>query len=319
MDKSFCFLSGIFFIDGGKINFLFIITCLLVLILHYPTRLLPYPMVIIWKSIRYIEKIFIRYRHKKFAGAILVVIITIGVFMISSLIINLSYRLSPFLGALTTIFISCISFRIGLLRSCSIAIFKELKAGNIDPAYKKASEFLHKAEIKKSQISQAIVRGISENIVDGAISPLFYLILGGAPLAITYKTIDTLDSMIGFRDERYADFGWAAAKLDDIANFIPARITGLLIPLAALILGKDFKNSFKIMLRDRKKHPSPNSGIPEAAVAGALGIQLGGENYRLGDRKNNPSPYHIKDVIFLMYITLLIAVAAGILIISSVV
>ena len=129
--------------------------------------------------------------------------------------------------------------------------------------------------------------------------------------------------MIGFRDERYADFGWAAAKLDDIANFIPARITGLLIPLAALILGKDFKNSFKIMLRDRKKHPSPNSGIPEAAVAGALGIQLGGDynekksSWRpyIGDKKNILSLEHIKDAVQLMYVTSLIMFVIGILIV----
>ena len=295
-------------------NFLFILSYFLSLILRYPVKLLPYPMIIVWKSTRYLEKILIKYPYKKFTGAILVIIISAGVFIISHLFINLFYKLSALLGALITIFIGCISFRINLLRKNSMTIYKELKEGNINLAHKQALKFLRKTEIKKTEISSALVRGVAENIIDGAISPLFYLILGGAPLAITYKTIDTIDSMIGFKNEKYKDFGWAAAKLDDIASFIPARITGFLIPIAALMLGKDFKNSFKIMLRDRKKHPSPNGGIAEAAVAGTLGIQLGTEKYQVGDKKNNPSPQHIKDVIFLMYITSFIALILGILI-----
>jgi adenosylcobinamide-phosphate synthase len=137
-------------------------------------------------------------------------------------------------------------------------------------------------------VLRATVETLAENLSDGVIAPVFYLVLGGLPLAIAYKAINTLDSMIGYKNEKYIRFGWAAAKLDDVANYIPARITGVLIIVSAYLLGvmssgrskavSSFSglDSFTIMLRDGRKHTSPNSGMPEAAVAGALGIRLGG-------------------------------------------
>jgi adenosylcobinamide-phosphate synthase len=134
-------------------------------------------------------------------------------------------------------------------------------------------------------VLRAVIETVSENLSDGVIAPLFYLAIGGLPLAIAYKAINTLDSMVGYKNEKYLSFGWAAARLDDLANFIPARLTGLLIvlftfcyflarkPGSALSPALD---SFRVMRRDGRNHTSPNSGIPEAAMAGALGVRLGG-------------------------------------------
>ena len=134
-------------------------------------------------------------------------------------------------------------------------------------------------------VLRAVIETVSENLSDGVIAPLFYLAIGGLPLAIAYKAINTLDSMVGYKNEKYLSFGWAAAKLDDAANFIPARVTGLLVVLASYcyyLLRKPgsalsvARASFQVMKRDGRNHTSPNSGIPEAAMAGALGVRLGG-------------------------------------------
>ena len=120
---------------------------------------------------------------------------------------------------------------------------------------------------------------VAENMVDGVVAPLFYGFLGGAPLAMAYRAADTLDSMVGYKSDRYRHFGWAAARFDDLVNYLPARLTGLLLPIAAWSLRLDGKGAWGAILADARVHPSPNSGISEAGVAGALGIQLGGLNY----------------------------------------
>ncbi len=133
------------------------------------------------------------------------------------------------------------------------------------------------AELDEQGITRAVVETVAENTSDGVIAPLFYLALGGPALALAYKAVNTLDSMVGYKNTAYKNFGWAAAKLDDLANFIPARISAVLLSLAAWCLpGASGMNAFRISLRDGRKHASPNSGYPEAAVAGALGLRLGG-------------------------------------------
>jgi adenosylcobinamide-phosphate synthase len=138
--------------------------------------------------------------------------------------------------------------------------------------------------LNPKQIKIAVVESLSENLSDAVIAPLFYFLIGGFPFLVLYKTVNTLDSMVGYKNERYKDFGWFSARMDDLFNFIPARITGLMIVLATLFIfgAKKAKDSFRIMLRDGRKHLSPNSGIPEAAMAGALGIRVGGPNYYHG-------------------------------------
>jgi len=176
-------------------------------------------------------------------------------------------------------------------------------------------------KLSQEEIIQATVETVAESTTDGIIAPLFYLFLGGPVLAIMFKAISTLDSVIGHKNERYLYFGWCAAKLDTLANFIPARITGLLIPIAALFYGKDFTGSFRIMLRDGKKQDSFNSAVSEAAMAGALGVRLGGtcnysgrivEHPYLGEQRRQISISLIKETITISVVTSLLMLVTGI-------
>jgi adenosylcobinamide-phosphate synthase len=151
-------------------------------------------------------------------------------------------------------------------------------------------------------IGRALIETVSENTSDGIVAPLFYLAIGGPPLAVAYKALNTLDSMVGYKNERYRFFGWASARADDLANLIPARLTAFFYVLSAFFLGKDWKGAWKIAWRDGRKNTSPNSGYPEAAVAGALGIQLGGKNVYFGRTMGKPligeneKPIHLNEV-----------------------
>jgi adenosylcobinamide-phosphate synthase len=170
-------------------------------------------------------------------------------------------------------------------------VIKFLIKDDIDGARKQLSFIVGRdtGSLNKEGIIKAVVETIAENMADGIIAPLFYAGIFGAPLAFTYKAVNTLDSMFGYKNDKYLEFGYFSAKLDDVFNYIPARATGLLIVLASGILGYDYKNSFKIYKRDRYNHTSPNSAHPEAAMAGALGVELGGANYYFGKLVKKPT------------------------------
>ena len=147
-------------------------------------------------------------------------------------------------------------------------------------------------QLSESEVVRATVETLAESAADGVIASLFYLALGGPPLALAYKAVNTLDSMVGHWDERHIDFGWASARLDDLANWIPARLTAVLLLIAVgLVRGSITRmmSGWRVLLRDGGKHPSPNSGRPEAAMAGALGVQLGGTNYYEGMANERPT------------------------------
>jgi adenosylcobinamide-phosphate synthase len=131
-------------------------------------------------------------------------------------------------------------------------------------------------DLEESEIWRALIETVAENTSDGIIAPLFWLTLTGPVGGMAYKAVSTLDSMVGYKSERYLQFGWASARMDDLLNFIPARLTALLMILAAPLVGLSASGALSATLRDRLKHPSPNSGHPEAAAAGALGVRLGG-------------------------------------------
>ena len=173
------------------------------------------------------------------------------------------------------------------------AVSAALQEGSLERARQAVSLIVGRdtQDLSEAEVVRASVETIAESACDGVIAPLVFLVVGGPPLALAYKAVSTLDSMIGHPDEEYRDFGWASAKLDDVANWIPARITGWLIAAAAgvvLMSAKAVKRSGVILLRDGHKHPSPNSGRPEAAMAGALGVQLGGVNFYEGRRAERP-------------------------------
>jgi adenosylcobinamide-phosphate synthase len=147
------------------------------------------------------------------------------------------------------------------------------------------------AGLSESEVARATVETVAESSADGIIAPLLYLAIGGAPLAMAYKAINTLDSMMGHRNDRYVEFGWASARLDDLANWIPARLAALLlIGGAGLVIRQlePIRRGWRVFMRDGGKHPSPNSGRPEAAMAGLLGVRLGGTNFYDGVPQDRP-------------------------------
>ncbi len=187
-----------------------------------------------------------------------------------------------------------------------------LEEGDLELARKKLSWVVGRDtdQLDPKEISRATVETVAENTVDGIVSPLFFAIIGGAPLAMAYKTINTLDSMIGHRNDRYIRFGKLAAYIDTAANWVPARITGFLFPLAAALSGFSGKKSFRTAWKDGANSPVQNSGIPEAAMAGALQVRLGGINFYKGQPSPTPylgqseralSPKTIQESIRLMY------------------
>lgn len=206
------------------------------------------------------------------------------------------------------------------LKKETMAVYNSLVAENLPEARKNLSRVVGRDTLYLSEpaVCRAAVETVAENASDGVIAPMFYFAIGGAPLAFAYKAINTLDSMIGYKNEKYFFFGRYAAILDDIANFIPARITGILMVIVSFFIGLNGRESWRILKRDRKQHTSPNSGVPEAACAGALMVQLGGlsmYNFKpvdkpyIGDETVKINREHIKQANKLMVVTSWIFIA----------
>jgi adenosylcobinamide-phosphate synthase len=279
---------------------------------------LPHPVRFIGKLISILESRLIVLKIKKLAGLFLVITVIVSTYLVTLSLCAINPVIDVFL--MYTVLAA------GSLSREGFKIYALLKENRIEEARTSLGFIVSRDTVglPASDIVRGTVETISENIVDGIISPLFFLFLGGVPLAMAYKAASTMDSMIGYKTEKYIKFGWAAARLDDVLNFIPARITGfVLIPIASLLCGKRFLNSFKITVRDRKKHESPNSAHPEAAVAGALGLRLGGRNSYFGEFSDKPfigdklkefEPHDIIDSIKILYVTTIVALSIGIII-----
>lgn len=177
------------------------------------------------------------------------------------------------------------------LRVESGEVYQALKAGNLEEAQRAVSMIVGRDtdRLDANGVAKAAVETVAENTSDGVIAPLLFLVLGGAPLGMFYKAANTMDSMVGYQNNRYLYFGRAAAKLDDVLNWIPARLAGVLMCLGAVLCGYDGRGAWRIFLRDRKNHKSPNSAHTEAACAGALGVQLAGSNYYFGKLVEKPT------------------------------
>ena len=199
--------------------------------------------------------------------------------------------LHPWLGSLVSILLLYTTIALRDLVRHSTEIYTPLAAGDLPEARRRVGMIVGRdtAALDEEGVARATVESVAESMVDGVTAPLFFAVLGGPMGAMLYKAINTMDSMFGYKNEQYRTFGWAAARLDDLANFIPARISSLMIPAAAFLLRFDAKGSFSILLRDRRKHASPNSGHTEAAVAGALGVQLGGPSPYFGRMVEKPT------------------------------
>ncbi len=284
----------------------------------------PHPVKSIGWMIKKMEQPLRRaIRDERVAGIVLAVSV-IGIsWYLSFVIISLAASISRYIGYALSILFIYSSIAVKDLGVESMEVYRSLEKKDIVLARKKLSLIVGRDthDLETREVVRATVETISENIVDGIISPLFYAFIGGAPLAMAYKAVNTLDSMVGYKNERYKYFGWASARIDDWANFIPARLSLIFLPLASLLAGKDALNSWRIARRDGRKNPSPNSGIPEAALAGALGVRLGGLNFYnsipspkplIGDEVNILEPEHIEETIKISYICSVLFLVTGV-------
>ena len=271
-----------------------------------------HPVQVIGKIISAGEKVLLRKKYKFLAGAVLN-IFTVSITYTLMYLISKSVKISVFF-MIIEIYLMYTIFSINSLAREGNRVYRILKEGDIEKARKDLSYLVSRDTemMDEKMIIRSTMETISENTVDGIVAPMFYMFLGGMPLAMAYKAINTLDSMVGYKNEKYMEFGKFSAKVDDVANFIPARITGILIVLASMILGYDYKNSLKIFLRDRKNHSSPNSAHSEASVAGALRVQFGGKVSYFGKEIDKPTigdktkEFELEDIrknIRIMYVT----------------
>ncbi|MGB3367274.1 MAG: adenosylcobinamide-phosphate synthase CbiB [Acidaminobacteraceae bacterium] len=279
---------------------------------------MPHPVVYIGRAISNLEKVFRKLfkseKALKYAGFLFTFIIVVGTYVIYFYILKVSRIVSPIFASILEVFMIYQIFATRCLANEGNKLYKTLKDGDLEESRKWISYLVSRdtETMNKEDIVKATIETISENIIDGIISPLFFIIIGGPPLAMAYKAANTLDSMVGYKNDKYYNFGYASAKFDDLLNYIPARLSSVLVVVSAFLLKLNYKASFKILIRDRNNHSSPNSAYSEAATAGALNIQLGGKaSYfghteikpTMGDYIETPAPKHIKDTIRIMYVS----------------
>jgi len=255
-------------------------------------RALPHPVVAIGRMISCLENPLRRlFKNVRLAGVVLLVT-TVGVtYAVAALAMKAAYAISPDAGFVVGLYIAWVSLAARSLHVESGKVVKALESGDIPRARTALSYIVGRetAQLDEPEIVRGAVETVAENTGDGVIAPLFFLMLGGPPLAIAYKAVNTLDSMVGYKNDRFLDFGWASARFDDLANYLPARLTGLLMVIAAPLCALSGSGAWRIMRRDCRSHSSPNSGFPEAAAAGALGVRLGGANRYFGKLVDKPT------------------------------
>lgn len=257
-------------------------------------RWLPHPVRLIGAAISGGESLLRTVAKSPFAERIAGIVLTLAVvgltyfftMLLQNALLSFVTGAAPFsvpaifgFGALMLLAATTLALR-GLNDAAAVVI-TDLEEGNLEKARHDLSRIVGRdtAHLSESACTKATIETIAENLSDGVIAPLFWFVVGGLPLAMAYKAVNTLDSMIGYRNERYRHFGWAAARLDDLANLIPARIAGGLIVISSLTTaGASARSAWHILWRDGQNHLSPNSGVPEAAMAGALSVQLGGSS-----------------------------------------
>jgi len=257
-------------------------------------RWIPHPVRLIGTVISGGESLLRAVAKSPFAERLAGTVLTLAVvgitylltILLQNTLLNFITGTDPFsvpaiFGFGTLMLLAATTLALRSLNDAAALVLTDLEESNLEKARRDLSMIVGRdtAHLSESACTKAAIETIAENLSDGVIAPLFWFAVGGLPLAMAYKAVNTLDSMIGYRNERYRYFGWAAARLDDLANLIPARIAGALIVISSMTTaGASACAAWRIMRRDGQNHPSPNSGVPEAAMAGALGVQLGGSS-----------------------------------------
>jgi len=265
------------------------------LLIGDPERL-PHPVRWIGRLITYCEAGLRRFscrtdRSKYICGTLLTLAVTTVSLLAPYGLLLAARTVGPFLAYVLEALMCYQILATRSLKDESMQVYRQLAKADLAAAREKLSRIVSRdtAHLQYAQVARSTVETVAENTSDGVIAPLFFMFIGGAPLGFFYKAINTLDSMIGYKNEKYLYFGRFAAKLDDAANAIPARIAAYLMILAAFLLGYDAKNAWKIYQRDKYNHTSPNSAHTEAVCAGALHIQLAGNNYYFGKLVEKPT------------------------------
>ena len=288
---------------------------------------LPHPVVLMGKAISALEK-RLRARLPQtpqgelLGGAVVAFTLPVGTFLLTSLVCLGAAKLSPWLGLAVQMFWCGQALAAKGLAQESTNVYRALIKPDLPAARKAVSRIVGRdtQNLTLEGVTKAAVETVAENASDGVIAPLLYMLLGGAPLALTYKAINTMDSMLGYKNEKYLYFGRAAAKLDDAANYLPSRLAGLLWCAAAALTGNSPKGAWRIWRRDRRNHASPNSAQTESACAGALGVQLAGPAYYFGEYYAKPTigdplrpiePEDIRRANRMMYAASVLALAVG--------
>ena len=242
-------------------------------------RWLPHPVIMIGRLITRLERLLrILISNERLAGVILLLATVTFASGTCWLVLTGLSRLHPLAGLALAAWLSATCLAARSLHQESARVARALHAGDLAKARTALSYIVGRDtdQLDEPEIWRALIETVAENTTDGIIAPLFWLALGGPVAGMAFKAISTLDSMVGYKNERYLELGWASARMDDLVNFIPARLTAVLMVMAAPLAWLSSRNAAFIARRDRLNHPSPNSAHPEAAAAGALGIRLGG-------------------------------------------
>ncbi|MBR1931731.1 MAG: cobalamin biosynthesis protein CobD [Lachnospiraceae bacterium] len=263
---------------------------------------LPHPIRVIGRAISVLERYFIgakgqerqdlNVRQKRGLGKLLVEIVLLGTVSTTAVILLGAYRIHPMLGMVCECVMTYQILATKCLKVESMKVYTHLKAGSLEEARCAVSMIVGRdtEHLDEIGVAKAAIETVAENTSDGSIAPLIYTAIGGPIGGFAYKAINTMDSMVGYRNERYLDFGRAAAKLDDAVNYLPSRIAAYLMIGACAVLGKDFsaRDALRIHRRDCRKHASPNSAQTESVCAGALGVQLAGSASYFGKMVEKP-------------------------------
>jgi adenosylcobinamide-phosphate synthase len=255
-------------------------------------RALPHPVVWIGRLIIFLEPRLRRLvRNERLAGVFLLFMTVSLTLLCAFVALRAADAVSPYAGFVLRLYIAWVSIAARSLHVESGKVAAAIERGDLSGARTALSYIVGRetTQLDEPEIIRGAVETVAENTSDGVIAPLIYLMIGGPLLAIGYKAVNTLDSMVGYKNERYLNFGWASARFDDLANYLPARVTALLMVLAAPLCTLSGKGAWRIMTRDGHNHSSPNSGFPEAAAAGALGVRLGGANHYFGKIVHKPT------------------------------
>lgn len=252
------------------------------------------------------------------AGVLTAIVVVGSAGAAVALLVRAAAAIHPAAGDAVSIVLIAFTLAARDLGVHALNVQRALERGDLPEARRNAALMVSRdtGALDEGETARAAVESVAENTVDGLTAPLLFAVLGGPVAAMMYKAVNTLDSMFGYRTERYLKFGWASARLDDVVNYFPARITAALVPVAAAIAGTRPVRALRVLVRDGNKHPSPNAGLTEAAMAGALGVRLGGVSSYFGVASTKPflgdpleplAKGHVRRAVTLMAVTYLLA------------